>query len=64
MFDYGLTKNVFKYGSMFPPKYDLASITAPVYLHYSDNDWMAAVKVIGNFFIQLNLIKFYFCNYF
>lgn len=49
MFDYGLTKNVLKYGSLFPPKYDLASITAPVYLHYSDNDWMAAVKVIESF---------------
>lgn len=44
LFDFGLTQNLFKYGSIFPPHYDLRAITAPVYLHYSDNDWMAAVK--------------------
>ncbi|CAO1318168.1 unnamed protein product [Diamesa serratosioi] len=44
MFDYGLTKNLLKYGSLSPPNYNLGSITAPVYLHYGDNDWMAAVK--------------------
>lgn len=44
MFDHGMTKNLFKYGSIFPPAYDLKAVTAPVYLHYSDNDWMAAVK--------------------
>lgn len=44
MFDYGLTKNLLKYGSFSPPNYDLGSVTAKVFLHYSDNDWMAAVK--------------------
>lgn len=43
-FDHGLAKNLLRYGSFFPPNYDLAAITAPVFLHYSDNDWMAAVK--------------------
>lgn len=36
--------NLLRYGSLFPPNYDLKAITAPVFLHYSDNDWMAAVK--------------------
>ena len=43
-FDHGVTKNLLKYGSLFPPTYDLKAVTAPVFLHYSDNDWMAAVK--------------------
>lgn len=43
MFDYGLAKNLLKYGSFSPPNYDLSSVTAPVFLHYSDNDWLAAV---------------------
>lgn len=44
MFDFGLTKNLLTYGSFSPPDYNLKSVTAPVFLHYSDNDWMAAVK--------------------
>lgn len=44
MFDFGLTKNLLKYGSFSPPDYNLKAVTAPVFLHYSDNDWMAAVK--------------------
>lgn len=46
MFDFGMFGNLAKYGSMKPPKYDLSKITAPVALHYGDNDWLAAVKVI------------------
>lgn len=44
MFDFGLTKNLIKYGSLSPPDYNLKAVTAPVFLHYSDNDWLAAVK--------------------
>lgn len=44
MFDFGMFGNIAKYGSMSPPKYDLSKVTAPVALHYGDNDWMAAVK--------------------
>lgn len=57
MYDYGLTKNVLKYGSMFPPKYNLAAVTAPVYLHYSNNDWLAAVKVISISISLISIIK-------
>ncbi|CRK92414.1 CLUMA_CG005975, isoform A [Clunio marinus] len=47
MFDFGLTKNLFKYGSIFPPDYKLSSVTAPVFLHYSNNDWLAALKDVN-----------------
>lgn len=44
-FDYGWIQNLIKYGQMTPPDYDLSKITAPVYLHYSGNDYLSAVKV-------------------
>lgn len=37
-----LLGNLGEYGSLTPPKYNLKSVTAPVALHYSDNDWMSA----------------------
>lgn len=43
-FDFGLAMNLLRYGSISPPDYDLRGITAKVFLHYSENDWMAAVK--------------------
>lgn len=30
------------YGSLTPPSYDLAKVTAPTYLFYSKNDWLSA----------------------
>ncbi|RZB40755.1 Abhydro lipase domain containing protein, partial [Asbolus verrucosus] len=39
-FDFGLA-NLDIYGSLVPPDYDLSAITAPVYLLYSHNDWLA-----------------------
>lgn len=44
-YDYGLIRNLQKYGWGTPPAYDLKKVTAPVALHYSDNDWMAHSKV-------------------
>lgn len=41
-YDYGIISNPFHYGSISPPKYKLSKITAPVVLHYSENDWLAA----------------------
>lgn len=59
MFDYGLTANLLKYGSFSPPDYNLQAITAPVYLHYSDNDFMAAVKDVDELAAKLgNALKF------
>ncbi|XP_069680505.1 lipase 3-like [Periplaneta americana] len=42
-YDYGFFQNLLKYGWGTPPDYDLSKVTAPVALHYSDNDWLAAV---------------------
>ncbi|KXJ78622.1 hypothetical protein RP20_CCG004106 [Aedes albopictus] len=42
-FDHGVLGNVMNYGSATPPSYPLKKITAPVFLHYGDNDWLAAV---------------------
>lgn len=44
MYDQGMFGNLNRYGSMSPPNYDLGKVKAPVALHYSDNDWLAAVK--------------------
>ncbi|KDR16428.1 Lipase 3 [Zootermopsis nevadensis] len=43
-YDHGLIGNLFTYGHISPPEYDLKKVTAPVFLYYSDNDWLAAVK--------------------
>uniref|UniRef100_A0A182MVJ6 Lipase n=1 Tax=Anopheles culicifacies TaxID=139723 RepID=A0A182MVJ6_9DIPT len=43
-FDFGLTLNLVRYGSIRPPDYPLDRVTAPVALHYGDNDWLAAVS--------------------
>lgn len=44
-YDFGLLGNMAKYGSISPPDYELSKVTAPIALHYSDNDWLAAIKV-------------------
>lgn len=44
MFDHGLIKNLMKYGSINPPSYNLSAITAPVFLYYGNNDWMANIE--------------------
>ncbi|XP_059621013.1 lipase 3-like [Phlebotomus argentipes] len=43
-FDYGWLGNLRKYGSFQPPEYPLEAITAPIALHFSDNDWLSAVS--------------------
>ncbi|XP_055716021.1 lipase 3-like [Phlebotomus papatasi] len=42
-FDHGRLGNWAEYGSFSPPDYPLDRITAPIALHFSDNDWLAAV---------------------
>lgn len=36
MYDFGLIKNMARYGSFSPPDYELSAVTAPVFLHYSE----------------------------
>lgn len=71
-FDHGYISNLLTYGSMRPPAYNLRNIRAPVALHYSTNDWLAAVEdveelhqglpnVIGKFLVpdpQFNHLDF------
>lgn len=44
-YDYGILGNKNKYGTLNPPDYDLSKIKVPVSLYYSENDWLANVKV-------------------
>lgn len=37
-FDHGTKKNLEIYGTETPPDYDMSRITAPVIVHYTDND--------------------------
>ncbi|XP_053698634.1 lipase 3-like [Sabethes cyaneus] len=43
-YDYGMLLNLRRYGSILPPNYPLERISAPVFLHYGENDWLAAVS--------------------
>ncbi|EAT35491.1 AAEL012350-PA [Aedes aegypti] len=52
-FDHGVVGNVMNYGSSTPPSYPLKRITAPVFLHYGDNDWLAAVSDVRLLYRQL-----------
>ncbi|XP_055847681.1 lipase 3-like [Episyrphus balteatus] len=42
-FDYGMVRNKLTYGKKSPPNYPLEKINVPIYLYYSDNDYMASV---------------------
>lgn len=42
-YDHGRLSNRAKYGSWSPPAYNLNNVVSPVALHYSANDWLAAV---------------------
>ncbi|XP_059621164.1 lipase 3-like [Phlebotomus argentipes] len=59
-FDHGLLGNIGKYGSISPPDYPLSQITAPIALHFGDNDWWAAVVDVENLRSKLpNVIEYY-----
>lgn len=45
--------NYVKYRSIKPPVYNLNNVKANVTLHYSDNDWLAAVKDVKRLYAQL-----------
>lgn len=40
-FDHGMFSNKRIYGSFRPPAYNLSAIRTPIFLHYSDNDWLS-----------------------
>ncbi|CAH0560005.1 unnamed protein product [Brassicogethes aeneus] len=56
-YDFGLIRNKRVYNSFFPPDYRLAQVTAPVYLLYSHNDWLAAEKDVSKLCDKLGNCK-------
>jgi len=47
MFNYNSVTNLYlgnkwRYGTSSPPSYDLSKVTAPIYVYYAMNDWLAA----------------------
>ncbi|XP_024882714.1 uncharacterized protein LOC112461630 [Temnothorax curvispinosus] len=42
-YDYGITKNLQIYNAAEPPSYNLANITTPFALFYSENDWLSSI---------------------
>lgn len=42
-FDFGVTQNMHRYNKPTPPEYDPTKVTSRVALHYSENDWLAAI---------------------
>lgn len=53
-FDWGSSQlNYVKYRRNQPPAYNLKNVKANVTLHYSDNDWLAAVEDVKRLHAQL-----------
>lgn len=48
-FDYGRRENVERYGTAEPPEYDLAMVTVPVYIFWSQNDPISPPQVTLDF---------------
>jgi hypothetical protein len=44
-FDYGPADNLIRYGTTYPPEYNLTQVTVPVYLVHADNDPFAPNEV-------------------
>lgn len=62
-YDFGLLKNLIKYGRFTPPDYNLDNIVTPVALYYSVNDDMTSDIVSITFLFcltQKHLITFIF----
>jgi len=49
-YDYGRKENKKRYGSKTPPNYELKNVKAPVYLHYSKNDWLSNQKDVNKLY--------------
>lgn len=43
-YDHGLLRNMIVYGKIKPPKYNLANVKVPTFLHYSNNDPLSQVR--------------------
>ncbi|GJQ87658.1 hypothetical protein Trydic_g17477 [Trypoxylus dichotomus] len=58
-YDHGML-NLFHYGSLIPPDYDLSKVTAPVALAYSQNDWLSSVVDVHQLASELpNVVEYH-----
>lgn len=55
-FNFGWLQNRRIYGTKRPPAYNLTAITAPVFLHYSDNDWLSTPSDVERLMIELPVV--------
>ncbi|CAN7938114.1 unnamed protein product, partial [Ixodes hexagonus] len=59
-FDYGIIKNMAKYGKVKPPQYMLPRVTVPVALYWSQGDWFASEKDVARLRKDLsNVVEYY-----
>ncbi|XP_077291621.1 lipase 3-like isoform X2 [Arctopsyche grandis] len=53
-YDYGsIILNLYMYGSSIPPDYNLARVTAPVVMHFSENDWIVGLEDVDRLHAEL-----------
>ncbi|KAG0421129.1 hypothetical protein HPB47_002975, partial [Ixodes persulcatus] len=59
-FDYGIIKNLAKYGKTKPPEYKLSRVEVPVAIYWSKGDWYAAEKDVARLQEELpNVVEYY-----
>ncbi|GMT16549.1 hypothetical protein PFISCL1PPCAC_7846, partial [Pristionchus fissidentatus] len=47
-FDYGEVENLRRYGTLFPPSFNFSSVRVPMYLWYSEGDYLVGAEDITN----------------
>lgn len=59
-YDYGQEENIIHYNSVRPPAYPLHKVTTPVYMYYSQNDWLSPPKDVERLVQALpNIVTIY-----
>ncbi|CAG9781851.1 unnamed protein product [Diatraea saccharalis] len=59
MFDMDIKKNFMKYGSSYPPAYNLQNVRLPIVLFFSTGDWLSSVPDIETLLSYLPYLKHY-----
>ncbi|CAJ0936903.1 unnamed protein product, partial [Mesorhabditis belari] len=52
-FDYGADHSMKLYGRTHPPEFDLSQVEVPLYLFYSDADWLATSNGVEGFILKM-----------
>ncbi|KAF2894368.1 hypothetical protein ILUMI_11805 [Ignelater luminosus] len=55
--DHGFLRNIIIYKRPTPPKYELKNVKAPVYLYYSNNDWLANITDVERLASELGNLQ-------